>query len=158
MSLKNRQQMAHFINERMNKTHQELKETRRLEVESSSAKTYLIEAHLEEEATHDRVYKFLYKYLTSDGFSENLSAMMEETQEEKFFVIRIKGADKNEIVIYIDATDTRFWRLHSMDKSTYVDRIKAKPAARVKKFRIRTARERILDAGEARRLIIFCLR
>lgn len=123
MYVKTRQEMAQFINERMNKTYQELREEQRLEVETSLAKTYLMEAHLTKDISHDKIFEFIKENFIFSKKNKKGLIEIKETEDENFFCAHIRVDRESSITLYIDSTDSRFWRIHSMDKSTQVDKL-----------------------------------
>lgn len=120
MFVKTRQEMAQYINDRMNKTYYELREEQQLEYESSLTKAYLVEAHLLGDVSHDEILAFLKKAFTRIQTAKKYKVTIKETEEENFFNAQIKE-DNEPLIFYVDASDSRFWLIHSMDKSVSVD-------------------------------------
>jgi hypothetical protein len=122
MKITTRQEMVQFINDRMNKTYQELSESQRLEIESSLVKTYLVEAHILGDVTHDQLIEFIKAIISQDCLGPKTSVTIKETQEERFFIIQATMSEET-VTLYVDTSDSRFWRIHSMNKSNNVDRL-----------------------------------
>lgn len=120
MFVRTRQEMAQYINDRMNKTYSELSEDQRLEYESSLTKVYLIEAHLSSDTPHDKIFIFLKENLSLLKKEHNWTIDLRETEESNFYAAFLKRK-KDLITFYIDASDARFWLIHSMDKSKLID-------------------------------------
>lgn len=118
--IRSRQDMALYINDRMNRAYENLTEEQKLEYEVNMAKVYLIEAHLAPDAAHDVVFGFLRNVLTDFQGQHKSEAGAWETDEERFFGAKIR-AKGGSVELYIDASDPRFWLVHSMDKSMVID-------------------------------------
>jgi len=127
-AIRTRQAMALYINDRMNRAYENLTEEQRLEYEVNMAKVYLIEAHLASDAPHDKVFGFLGAVLSDFQRQHRGEAAAWETDEERFFSAQIRSKG-GAVELYVDASDSRFWLLHSMDKSSVIDPILEKLAS-----------------------------
>lgn len=120
MTLQNRREMARFLEEAMNKAYVALAEKQKLDVESSLVKCYLIEAHRLASAGHEEVLKAVRSGFREPGSSGILEGRVHETKEELFFYVDA-NTKKGKCALYIDATSSRFWLVHSVSKSTVLD-------------------------------------
>ena len=120
MFIRSRQEMAQYIHDRMNKAYEDLTEDQKLEYEVNMAKVYLIEAHLAPDTPHDKVFGFLSNSLSEFQAQHGNEASARETDEERFFNAQIRAEDET-VDFFIDASDPRFWLVHSMDKSKIID-------------------------------------
>ncbi len=123
MKIKNRKELAQYFNERMTKSYFLLKEEKKLDVDSTLVKTYLLEAH---NMTTDKPLKrkdllnsvrLIFNSVKSITIK---NAIIEETQEEALFHITLP-INKEPIDLYIDTTNIRFWLIHSMNSSRTLD-------------------------------------
>jgi len=127
MYIRTRRELAGFISERMNKTYVDLSEDQRLELGSSLAKVYLMEVHLDSGASHKEICGFLNNSASIFQKEHRVKATIVETDEEKFFNAKFEVSGEA-ATFYIDASDGRFWFLHSMDKSETIDPLVEKMA------------------------------
>jgi len=118
--IQTRQEMAQLLHDRMNKTYSTLLERQELEPETSLVKTYLVEAHLREDASFDEVHNLLATNFTSDVIGEHRSALVHRMQDETLFTLAT-NYKREPITIFVDASNTRFWLLHSMNSSIALD-------------------------------------
>lgn len=105
----------------MSHAYTELEERHRLEAETSLLKTYLLEAH-SQDSTHGDIRALLGRAFGEEGLGGRSEAHVHETQEDFFFSVDVRWAT-NSAEFYVDASDHRFWLLHSVSKSTAADRI-----------------------------------
>lgn len=122
MIIKNRRQMAQLLEDRMNKSYRELAAGRKLTLESSLVKTYLLEAHRLEGAHHENVFKTLKKSWIAAVLGTSKKPLISETAEEFFFNVDFDYAGE-EVKLFLDATDPRFWLVHSTARSTSLDHV-----------------------------------
>jgi hypothetical protein len=113
--------MAERLEEVMSHAYTELEERQHLEAETSLLKTYLLEAH-SDKSTHGDIRSLLRGAFGRQGLGERSEAHIHETEEELFYSVDVKWAT-NSAEFYVDASDQRFWLLHSVSKSTSADRI-----------------------------------
>lgn len=123
MIVKNRQQMAQFLNERMNRTYSTLSERQELEPDTSLVKTYLLEAHFPESADPLRAREFAEKAFSWQSF-ENTPRLQQlsinQTEENTLLCASMKY-NREPLTIYLDFTNPRYWLLHSMGGSSALD-------------------------------------
>jgi len=123
MIIKNRQQMAQLLSERMTRTYTTLSERQKLEPDTSLVKTYLLEAHLSESAEPEQTLEFAERIFSeqSIGSSSQLQQVrIHRTDEKTLLSIDMKFRNEH-LVIYVDFTNPRFWFLHSMGSSKPLD-------------------------------------
>ena len=123
--------MAQYLNDRMTKSYTELLEAKKLEVDTSLVKTYLIEAHVADTgerkySPHDKIEKLLQEIVETCRFTKVGKGHVSETEEEGFFEITFLTQQKKELTLFVDSSDARFWLLHSMDSSSMLDEILSK--------------------------------
>jgi hypothetical protein len=121
MPIRNRREMAQALEEVMSHAYSQLEERQRLEAESSLLKTYLLEAH-SSSGTHEDTLTLLRSAFGQQRLGARAEGQIHESEEETFFTVEISyGRDRASF--YVDATDARYWVLHSTSKSTPSDRI-----------------------------------
>lgn len=113
--------MAERLQEVMSHAYTELEDRQRLEAETSLLKTYLLEAH-SDKATHGDIRVLLRGAFGRAGLGDNSEAHIRETDEEFFYSVDVRWAT-NIAEFFVDASDQRFWILHSTSNSTKTDRI-----------------------------------
>jgi hypothetical protein len=113
--------MVERLEQVMSHAYVELEERQRLEAETSLLKTYLLEAH-SRNSTHANIRALLKGAFGTNGLGQRSKAHVRETQEEFFFSVDVTWVS-NSAEFYVDASDQRFWLLHSVSKSTAADRI-----------------------------------
>ena len=105
----------------MSHAYAQLEERQRLEAESSLLKSYLLEAH-SNPGTHEATLTLLRSAFGQERLGARAGGQIHESEEETFFTVEMTyGRDR--AVFYVDATDARYWVLHSTSKSTPSDRI-----------------------------------
>lgn len=120
--IKTRIQMAHLLHERMNKSYSTLFEKQELEPDTTLVKTYLKEAHLPENSSGDKTFDTIKRVFSFETLRKDLGFSVRRTEEEYFY--QVDAFFKREPVsIYLDATNTRFWILHSMNSSIALDNL-----------------------------------
>jgi len=115
-AIKTRRDMAQYLNERMTSTYWDARTRQRLD--KSMVKTYCIETHVPDgrSGIHDRVLQFL------NSVCGAVDGLVRSTEEESFFVIQTKGKN-GQVELFVDASDQRFWIVHSANRSSDVDRV-----------------------------------
>jgi hypothetical protein len=127
MKIKNRKEMAQYLDHRMTKSYTELLKDQKLEVDTSLVKTYLVEAHVrsngEKSSPHREIHKLLQDIVKTCRFVSAGKGNVSETEEECFFQIRFPTRHEKELILFVDSSDARFWLIHSMDSSAILDEI-----------------------------------
>jgi hypothetical protein len=127
MKIKNRKEMAQYLDHRMTKSYTELLEDQKLEVDTSLVKTYLVEAHVgsndEKYSPHHEIHKLLQDIVKTCHFVSVSKGNVSETEDECFFQIRFQTRHEKELILFVDSADARFWLIHSMDSSPILDDI-----------------------------------
>ena len=123
MIVRNRQQMAQLLNERMTRTYTTLSQRQELEPDTSLVKTYLLEAHLPESADPAQALEFAEEIFSERTFesSPQLRQLRTHRADEKTLLsvdTKFKG---EHLIIYVDFTNPRYWLLHSMGSSSALD-------------------------------------
>ena len=113
--------MARTLEDVMSHAYAQLEEQQQLEAETSLLKTYLVEAHIPD-PSHDTVHEALEGIFDARRMGERGNSEVVETDEPFFFNVIVQRRGE-ESTFYIDASDHRFWILHSIDKSTPTDTI-----------------------------------
>jgi hypothetical protein len=113
--------MAARLEEVMSHAYTDLEERQRLEAGTSLLKTYLLEAHVAN-AAHRDVLGVLRSAFSTDVLGVRSNSSVHETDEEFFFRVDTAWAS-NSAEFYVDASDHRFWVLHSSSNSLKADRI-----------------------------------
>jgi hypothetical protein len=113
--------MAERLEEVMSHAYTDLEERQRLEAGTSLLKTYLLEAH-SGNAGHRDILRILAASFSPEMLGQHSRANVHETQEEFFYRITAQWATNN-AEFYVDASDRRFWILHSASNSRKADNI-----------------------------------
>ena len=100
--------MAQYLNDRMTKSYTELLEAKKLEVDTSLVKTYLIEAHVADTgerkySPHDKIEKLLQEIVETCRFTKVGKGHVSETEEEGFFEITFLTQPKKELTLFVDS-------------------------------------------------------
>jgi len=113
--------MAERLEEVMSHAYTDLEERQRLEAGTSLLKTYLLEAHAGA-AGHRDILRILIAAFSPEMLGQHSRANVHETEEEFFYRITAQWATNN-AEFYVDASDRRFWVLHSASNSRKADNI-----------------------------------
>src|ERR1700679_2248537 len=120
IQMRNRREMAEFLEKTMSHAYAQLSEKQKLEAETSMLKTYLLEAHSSGNSNSD-VLALVANAFSQETLGRNASGRTHKSQEDFFYNVEIRWAS-NSAEFYVDASDPRFWVVHSLSKSTAVDR------------------------------------
>lgn len=115
MPFQSRQELAQALSDRMARTYENLAETQELEVETSLVKSYLLEAHTHENSPHDVLETVFGRPLGQAGTPE-----VSQTEDDSLGVVEATVGSE-QVSIYIDYSDPRFWIAHSMSGSNALD-------------------------------------
>lgn len=118
-NVKTRQEMIQYLDKRMNLTYYTLLDKQTLEPETSLIKTYLVEAHISEEA-HQSDLNDLFERLSLTRLPYRAKVHIEPTDDSTLYAIYTSIYDEP-ITIYTDVSNPRFWILHSINRSTTLD-------------------------------------
>jgi hypothetical protein len=123
MALPNtRRELAQHLEQVMSHAYAQLEERQRLEADTSLVKTYLVEAHRLRAADHDRTLQLIRATFVADVLGRRADTRVHETEDDRFFNIEFGRRDEQD-VLYVDASNPRFWLVHSTAKSNDVDPI-----------------------------------
>ena len=106
----------------MARTYESLHQEKRLQAESSLVKSYLLEAHLSEDADGVAVRKTLDSAIATAPSRKGDSARVRKTDEERFFQVEI-AQNREKVVLFVDASNPRFWVMHSLSNSVQTDAV-----------------------------------
>lgn len=120
MSVKDRQQMAQVLNERMTRTYSALSERQELEPDTSLVKTYLIEAHLPESAESEKALALAEKVFSQKFFAGKSQVKIFRAEEPTLISVEMRTKDEH-WVTYVDFTNSRYWIIHSFASSNSMD-------------------------------------
>ncbi len=120
MSVRDRQQMAQILNERMTRTYTALSERQELEPDTSLVKTYLIEAHLPELAEPEQSLNLAEKVFSQQIFAGKSQINIYRAEEPTLLSVEMRTKDEH-WVTYVDFTNSRYWLLHSLGSSNAMD-------------------------------------
>lgn len=121
-TVKNRRALASYLDDCMNKAYRQLVRGQKLNLDTSLVKTYLVEAHSLKGADHDGVHATLSECLSQSTVGTQIQPSIKETQDRFFFNVHLRGSS-DELMLYVDATNPRFWLVHSMGRSTTLDAV-----------------------------------
>jgi len=114
-----RQEMVQHMDQVMNSTYSALAEEQELELDTSLVKTYLIEAHLAEDASHSEVEAFVSK-LSNTRLPRNRRIRVDQSKDRTLYWLSTT-IEREPVVVYLDISNPRFWILHSANRSTSLD-------------------------------------
>ena len=117
-----RRALARLLDDRMQRMYSKLVDGQHLELEGSLVKTYLLEAHLPEDAPSKNVKALLKTVLRDASSVGEPDGRARKTDEELFFQVDVASRDRT-VTLFVDATNTRFWVAHTVSNSVAVDRI-----------------------------------
>jgi hypothetical protein len=118
-NIRTRQELLHHFDERMNATYSSLSDNQELDSDTSLVKTYLIEAHLSENATTQELDKMFAKLTETQKATNNCLNIL-PSDDPKLYVFSA-DVDGELITLYADVSNPRFWTLHSSGRSTSLD-------------------------------------
>src|SRR6476646_3488322 len=122
MPLRNRIEMAAVLEQVMTHAYAQLADRQRLEAESSLLKTYLLEAHAHA-ANHEQTFLLLRGAFSAERMGgRGTRSEVQESEEELFFNIDVTYG-RATATFHVDATQGRYWVVHSTSRSTPADRI-----------------------------------
>ncbi len=123
MLLSSRLSLADVFEARMNESYYSRFEGHRQEADTNLVKSHMVEAHVSLDPTHDELLRLLRDLIGESGALFGDPAVVRETEEAFFFYVKVPGDSRGEqwVEFHIDASNPRFWLLHSMDKSVPVD-------------------------------------
>lgn len=104
MIIENRRDLAQYLEERLNRTYEMLKE--RQELEQNLLKTYIIESNL----------PTIHSIPQVTGYQCDILP----TEDRTLFILKI-GHKKGIAKFYTDVFNNRFWFLHTLNKSQFTD-------------------------------------
>lgn len=113
--------MAERLEEVMSHAWTDLEERQRLDAGTSLLKTYLLEAHAVK-PRHADILRLLTAAFSNEVLGERSQARVHETDEEFFYRINATWT-RNSAEYFVDASDHRFWILHSISNSKKADNI-----------------------------------
>jgi hypothetical protein len=119
-----RQAMAALLGDRMAGTYERLSAGDLLEVETSLVKSYLLESTLPEDASSARARDETQRLLTAIPFGRRMQAQTHFTSDDSLLAMEasvMANGRPEHVVVYLDLTNPRFWRAHSMGSSGAVD-------------------------------------
>ena len=114
-----RQELAQLLDDRMNRTYSTLVEKQELEPDTSLIKTYIVEAHLPEDTSESNIQNGLER-ISSIPLVGKRTAQINSTKDRTLYWLSFRFK-REDVTIYIDVSNPRFWILHSMNKSTSLD-------------------------------------
>jgi len=120
MIVQNRVELSQFFNERMNKSYDRLTEEQKLGPDTTLVKTYLLEAHLDEAAKPNLVLKTLERLFSQQD--ARLIGRVAPAAEPLLYTVTTRYGD-DQVQLYFDISNPRFWVLHSVAASTALDPI-----------------------------------
>lgn len=104
MKLKNRRELTQYLEDRLTKTYERLKEGK--ELEQSLLKTYIIESNL----------PAISNIPVVSGYSRDILT----TEDNTLFILNVHNK-RGRATFYIDTLNPRFWFFHTVNKSEFTD-------------------------------------
>ncbi|RLF42192.1 MAG: hypothetical protein DRN18_02765 [Thermoplasmata archaeon] len=108
MEVETRRDLYNLMELKMKKSYEKLKEEKKLEYEENLLKTYVIETSLESVHSMPKV--------------GNFEIDIEKTKDKTLYIMKVYEGKRPHSVFYLDASDERFWILHTLSKSEKTDR------------------------------------
>ena len=105
MRIKNRKELTEYLEERLIKSYEELKENQ--ELEQSMLKTYLIESNLPSIEKIPKIEGYEYKIIP--------------TEDRNLHILHVEDR-KSKMQFYVDTLNPRFWLFHTLSKSIFTDK------------------------------------
>jgi len=116
---RSRQELAQLMDHVMNQTYSSLEEEQELEQETSLVKTYLLEAHLPEDASPNDIRSML-QTVSETYLTHKRKLIADDTKDPTLYLLSTV-VDRERVILYVDVSNPRFWILHSVNKSTALD-------------------------------------
>jgi len=113
--------MADFLEKTMSHAYEALEEKQKLEADTSLLKTYMLEAHAAGRSNDD-LLRVVASAFSQEILGQNARGEVSKSDEEFFYNVEVRWAS-NSAEFYVDATDTRFWVLHTLSRARAVDNI-----------------------------------
>ena len=104
MKPKNRRELTQYLEDRLTKTYERLKEGK--ELEQSLLKTYIIESNL----------PAISNIPVVGGYSRDILT----TEDNTLFILKVQNK-RGKATFYIDTLNPRFWFFHTVYKSEFTD-------------------------------------
>lgn len=120
MIVRDRQQMAQLLSERMTRTYTTLSERQELEPDTSLVKTYLLESHLTESAEPEESFALAETVFAGRRFGRMPHLQIHRADEPTLITIETRLRNEH-VIMYLDYTNPRYWFLHSMGSSQAMD-------------------------------------
>jgi len=120
MIARDRHQMAQILSDRMTRTYTTLSERQELEPDTSLVKTYMVEAHLSASAEPSQAQNLARSAFSPAAFGKASHVKIYTSGEPT--LLSVEATVKSEqVTIYVDFTNSRYWVLHSMASSDAAD-------------------------------------
>ena len=116
MPARTRLEMAQMLEGVMNSAYESLVRGQRLEKETSLVKSYLVEAHAAYYQQPDSMRGAIRDLFGPTISRLRIQGSFLETDEEGFFMFA-GDAQGHALELFVDATNPRFWVVHSTSKS-----------------------------------------
>jgi hypothetical protein len=113
--------MAQALQQVMSHAYAQLQDRQHLEADSSLLKTYLVEAHSDTGNQRDTL-RLLRVAFGTEYLGARAESQVQESEENLFFNVTIHYG-RFEATFHVDATERRYWVVHSTSKSTQADHI-----------------------------------
>lgn len=123
--IKNRRELFDYLGDQMNSTYQQVLTNKRVEKESNSLKTYLLEFDWQPSSIIGSESEFLTKALTispNRSQTETISPIVQESEENGFYKLRWQFNTNAEL--YLDTSSDplrRFWIGYSISDAASID-------------------------------------
>lgn len=119
MAYRTRAELAQALTGRMARTYESLAERQELEPDTSLVKTYMLEAHVHDDADPDEAFRVL-----EAAFARPLGRAgtpeVSRTEDDSLGLIEAR-IGREAVALYIDHSNPRFWLAHSMSGSQALD-------------------------------------
>ena len=114
-----RQEMVQYMDQVMNSTYSALDEKQELELDTSLVKTYLVEAHMPEDASGSDIESFVNS-LSSTKLPRKRQIRVSQSTDRTLYWLSTT-IEREPVTVYLDVSNPRFWILHSANRSTSLD-------------------------------------
>ena len=116
--------MASLLEERMIGSYTTLADESRLGPDTSLVKSYLVEARIPENSAIDAAQTSARQLLMARPLGRRVNLEVHGARDESLVTLEAMvalGPREERVVVYVDLSNPRFWRLHSMGSSNAVD-------------------------------------
>lgn len=116
--------MANLLGERMARSYRSLEDAQMLDVDTSLVKSYFIENQLPGQDNRRNFQQVAQEYLDGRALGKRIAIEVDRPDDSTLLNVLVTvnlGQRLNSFAVYLDLSDTRYWLLHSMGRSSALD-------------------------------------